>query len=873
MLNRLSSVLQSAADALAPPPPPIEDLKYHWKLVMRFYAQRTIQSKCPIEETNIPPHLEQLLQILIAEDALTKRAAVEGPCTTAGPCLEFLLQHRLLELLVSLARADSPPGMRRYLLDYLRRFVTAMSPHLLTLASIHLPLLRIITLCSQSEASPTEAEEIGFLLALAHKVHMHPYLSIIFNKETKLNKPSNSSSSVSSNNQVQSDTSAGPGVASSAQSALDANREPSTPDSREGNKINHSISELDGKLLASPPGIEMLSSPNGNNNRECDTSTETEIKDCSVTQKISVSENDSSITNKMAACVTAEDCETTCHSLPTGNSNGDGSARQQSPDSYPSGNNTKGSIPLFDEVFSEHSRTTSGSVTPEPFPLEECSEAEFGEGRLPLLDAVLGYINSADSATKLHVCEALLMMVSVADETFSSAVARSSNLGLAMAEKLTSSFQEIPSDIDPDHFEDIPQNWGPKTLQLWLDQHVFPGSRLIASFVSWLNFCDQLTVDSPEEIAESVASAVRALFFEIELESELRTGDVVRQLLITNIICLSLRHITSNILISELNVWLMGELPEESAQNGDTTLRQLLLNNCLHSNTHLSLNSMRLFELLLENCDEHVLHCLVLRYLTGRDYYSIQSKKDKTQIESWSDEEDAREQEGVKDKQSLDSTGASSRTFAPSNIHKIIDSFLQLLPGSLRSAGDYQESGYHQYIAEAQRQYGINLQVCAPMGWGTEATFPEEKRQSTESPNQTFDEGPFFHMVFSRLRGLAKQPYEMNLQLTALVSRLAMLPHPYVHEFLLNPLLPIVPGATTLYSTLQAVAQEMLSAIAEVPNSKRLLTRTRQELLGDMSYPHEFAGETSCLLESVVVLEEFCKELAAIAYVKYHHAS
>lgn len=80
----------------------------------------------------------------------------------------------------------------------------------------------------------------------------------------------------------------------------------------------------------------------------------------------------------------------------------------------------------------------------------------------------------------------------------------------------------------------------------------------------------------------------------------------------------------------------------------------------------------------------------------------------------------------------------------------------------------------------------------------------------------------------------------MNLQLTALVSRLAMLPHPNLHEYLLNPLLPVVPGTTTLYSTLQMVAREMQTAIAAIPNSKKMLVRTRQELLGDVSYHREF---------------------------------
>lgn len=54
------------------------------------------------------------------------------------------------------------------------------------------------------------------------------------------------------------------------------------------------------------------------------------------------------------------------------------------------------------------------------------------------------------------------------------------------------------------------------------------------------------------------------------------------------------------------------------------------------------------WQLLLENCDEHVLQCLVLRYLSKRSYYNVSSHKDKSSMESWSDEEDARELEGAK---------------------------------------------------------------------------------------------------------------------------------------------------------------------------------------------------------------------------------
>jgi hypothetical protein len=46
------------------------------------------------------------------------------------------------------------------------------------------------------------------------------------------------------------------------------------------------------------------------------------------------------------------------------------------------------------------------------------------------------------------------------------------------------------------------------------------------------------------------------------------------------------------------------------------------------------------------------------------------------------------------------------------------------------------------------------------------------------------------------------QPYSMNLQLTSIISQLAMFPHPFLHEYLLDASIPLVPGARSLYSVL-----------------------------------------------------------------------
>lgn len=53
-----------------------------------------------IEETAVGGHIERMLEILQEEEI---SAAEIG---TTGPCLEYLLQHRLLDTLYTLGRTD-----------------------------------------------------------------------------------------------------------------------------------------------------------------------------------------------------------------------------------------------------------------------------------------------------------------------------------------------------------------------------------------------------------------------------------------------------------------------------------------------------------------------------------------------------------------------------------------------------------------------------------------------------------------------------------------------------------------------------------------------------------------------------------------------
>lgn len=48
---------------LAPPVPLHEDFAYHWKRLMKHYLDVTNNKQVPIELTNIPSHIDQLLKV------------------------------------------------------------------------------------------------------------------------------------------------------------------------------------------------------------------------------------------------------------------------------------------------------------------------------------------------------------------------------------------------------------------------------------------------------------------------------------------------------------------------------------------------------------------------------------------------------------------------------------------------------------------------------------------------------------------------------------------------------------------------------------------------------------------------------------------
>ena len=149
-----------------------------------------------------------------------------------------------------------------------------------------------------------------------------------------------------------------------------------------------------------------------------------------------------------------------------------------------------------------------------------------------------------------------------------------------------------------------------------------------------------------------------------------------------------------------------------------------------------------------------------------------------------------------------------------------------------------------------EKQYSTVVKDCALLAWPLEAislddSSSSDSRPETENTSSRFYSGPFLTMLLEKIINIPNQKYEINLQITVLISKLALLPHPYLHEFLLNPLIPLVPGKKSLFICLQRVAKKLMSEVPKIPNYKQALKVTRLKFFDDCCQ-QSVATEKSC---------------------------
>ncbi|XP_048843812.1 protein FAM160B1 [Brienomyrus brachyistius] len=732
MFSKFTSILQHAVEALAPSLPLQEDFVYHWKAITHYYIE-TSDDKAPVTDTNIPSHLEQMLDILTQEEG-------ERESGETGPCMEYLLHHKILETLYTLGKADCPPGMKQQVLGFYTKLLGRIRQPLLPHINVHRPVQKLVRLCGEVLAAPTENEEIQFLCIVCAKLKQDPYLVSFF---------------------------------------------------------------LENKA-------------------------------------------------KVGATRASE-----CGGL------GGDAAGANSPDT--------GQAPAVGEPALEANGAAAA---------EQSTQANQNHS-YNLVNSLLNLTKSPDGRIVVKACEGLMLLASLPEPAAARCLTESTALCQLLAERLSTFYRALPPSMDPLDIETLESvNWGLDAYSVKEDATAFTGKRPLISFLSWLDYCDQLIKEAQTTAAVVLARAVREKFLVLTLEPQLMQTSEMGILTSTALLTRIIRQISSEALLQETVYFLLGEEREAETPDGAgrPPLYHRLIEHCDHLSDEISIMTLRMFEHLLQKPCEHVVYSLVLRNLEERCYLENKPQEDREVLENGQlpDAVDLEEDPLFTDlspdnRLSSPDWLSSSPPQSPDHgkpdgkteVHKIVNSFLCLVPEEAKSSYQVEGSGYDTYLRDAHRQFRDYCGICMRWEWlGTPK--PLEKCEQ-DGP---FFEGHFLKVLFDRMGRILDQPYDVNLQVTSVLSKLALLPHPHLHEYLLDPYINLAPACRSLFSVIVRVVGDLMLRIQRIPDFTTKLLLVRKRLLG--LEPEGTGIDHMTLLEGVIVLEEFCKELAAVAFVKFH---
>ncbi|KAM4749531.1 FHF complex subunit HOOK-interacting protein 2B isoform 2-T2 [Rhinophrynus dorsalis] len=386
----------------------------------------------------------------------------------------------------------------------------------------------------------------------------------------------------------------------------------------------------------------------------------------------------------------------------------------------------------------------------------------------------------------------------------------------------------------------------------------------LQKFLCWVEYCNCLVQESHEVVAVEIVRSITEGYLHRTLQTELLQVSELSILRSTAILTALLQRFTAPPLLHQLLVFVLGDERDPERRNDrGCQLRPQLIQRCNHLSDEISLASLRLFEEILRVPEETAVHNLVTRNLETRSYLTgCQEESRGPDSEAWEGTEELEEDpyftDGFPDT-GLRLTGRNPTQGAElAGREQSVKSFLSLVPEEMKSSN----SGYDTYLQDALVQYRSCCQQVSPWGW------PDSPRPlGTVQCRPEFYEGHFLEVLFDRLGGILDQPYEVNLQVTSLLARLSLFPHPHLQEYLLDPFISLAPGVRTLFSVLIRVVGDLAQRSLRVSHFQETLHLVRQQLLEDS--PNELLNHVT-LCRGVVVLEEFCKELAAAAFVTHH---
>ncbi|KAM7019109.1 FHF complex subunit HOOK-interacting protein 2B [Tautogolabrus adspersus] len=734
--NKLTNMLLHALETREPTVDLLDSFVDHWKSITNYYIMTTDDSR-PVKQTDIPWHLKQMLDILLYEE---KQLGVEQ----TGPCIEYLLQHKLLETMCTLGKAQYPPGMVQQVFVFFTKLLAQMQKPLLELVSVYRPVQKLIRLCALP-GSNTEKEEAQFLLVICSRVKQDPQTLRYLLELCVSVKP--------------------------------AEETPASDQSR--------------------------------------------------------------------PCIQASNHTTESKQL------------------TPSGQSDS---PSFSPVQSEFG-LLSALMHLTKSQASYLSLMQMAPSCCYQVVIMLPFMSPQRASVCLKAHESLLLLCSLQSGSSGEILCDQTQLGELLAGRLQELYSLLPLEgLDPGEVRSWPQTAWSSQFSSSDPKSASPASDHMTNFFSWLDFLDQLMREAPQALALKLSQCVHQLWLLELVQPQLQHTCEQVVLVSTSLLCAVVRLVQSSSLLDQLVHFLLKT----------HTLTQLLLHRCDHISDQISMASLCLMEELLQKPHMDILDILVLNFLQSRSYLSIPTTgvedRPPESNEANDDSDDLEEDPFFSDSlMSSDSqllpppfspstSSAPPSPTGPGSAADIVNSFLCLVPVQVRSAQLLQEGGYECYVHDAHTL--VTECQSLSQSWDWPLSLPPS---SSSGETNDFFEGHLLRVLFDRLGRVLEQPYELNLQLTAVLSRLSAFNHPLLHEYMLDPYIHLSHNSRSLFSVLIRLMGELMQRIQQVSNLTDRLLNARRHLLG---LDHNTGLEHLTLLKGIIVLEEFCKELAAITFVK-----
>lgn len=104
-----------------------------------------------------------------------------------------------------------------------------------------------------------------------------------------------------------------------------------------------------------------------------------------------------------------------------------------------------------------------------------------------------------------------------------------------------------------------------------------------------------------------------------------------------------------------------------------------------------------------------------------------------------------------------------------------------------------------------------------------------------------------------------------------MVAKISLIPDDYINEYLLDPTISLNATSRSLFTILHKLVEELQISVKGIDDLRTRLLFTKQRLLHNNT-EHDnglrISNPMDNILQCLIVLDEFCKELACIIYSK-----